>query len=298
MVEDVLEDNQGDSEVEDLTDDNGYLPLRVKRRYAKAKAVFEVGVWSSRSIDLLLSVMIGSMRDVRNSYPELRQDNENMRKELKKMGLDYADCLCGELSPESHEFRKRDGSLGITKGRLWHLHGFFRFREFIKAADVHSFLSPLWGKIHGSEVVNVKIETNFEKAIKYSVKDAVKHYSSGDNANKRLLMSRNWLPEGYREVNKVLTEWALYHGAKWNFDDDLDSFVNNEQYVAFAWEQKRDYVRRWCQGETILLDFRDYQVKIDGSRIIRGVEKVEEWALKHHYPFENELGKLADRYLS
>jgi hypothetical protein len=104
--------------------ENGYLPLRLRRRYAKAKVVFEVGVWAAKSIDLLFSVMMGSMAGVRNSYKELRQDNRDLRKALAKMGLEYADCFCGELSPESHQFRKRDGTLGMTVGSLWHLHGF------------------------------------------------------------------------------------------------------------------------------------------------------------------------------
>lgn len=268
------EGQRGAVEAEALTGDSGCLPLRVRRRYAKAKVVFEVGVWSAKSIDLLLSIMIGSMAEVRNSYPELRQDNENMRKELKKMGLDYADCFCGELSPQSHEFRKRDGSIGVTVGNLWHLHGFFRLKEFMRLADLHSVLSPLWGKIHGSEVVNVKIETDFKKAIKYSVKDAVKGYCGAESQGRRLLMSRDWLPAGYRAVDKVLTQWALYHGAKWNFDDDLDSFANVGEYVAYAWEQKRDYMRRWCQGESIVLDFSGYRVKLDGAGIIKSVSKV------------------------
>lgn len=256
-----------------LADDDGYLPLRLRRRYARAKAVFEVGVWSARSIDLLFSIMIGSMADVRNSYVELRQDNLNMRKALKKMGLEYADCFCGEVSPDSHQFTRRDGTMGVTVGSLWHLHGFFRFSEDIKAADLHSVLSPLWGKIHGSEVVNVKIETDFKKAIKYSVKDAVKGYCQDGSQGRRLLMSDDWLPPGYRKVDKVLTRWALYHGANWKFDDDLDSFADG-QYLAYAWELRREYLERWCGGKAIMLDFGDYHVYIDGESIFRSVRKV------------------------
>jgi hypothetical protein len=281
---DVVEKRMIEAQAEELTpglgdvlpEDAGYLPLRLRRRYAKAKCVFEAGVWSARSVDLLLSIMIGSAAGVRNSYAELREDNRELRRQLAKLGLEYADCFCGELSPESHQFTKRDGTLGITVGSLWHLHGFARFSEPIKAVDLHSVLSPLWGKIHGSEVVNVKVETDFEKAIKYSVKDAVKGYCSDGSSGRRLLMSRNWLPAGYRAVDKVLTQWALAHGANWRFDDDLDSFQG--EYIPYAWGQKRDYVRRWCEGETLLLDFGDYRVYIDGARILRSVGKLEGWS--------------------
>jgi hypothetical protein len=256
------------------SEDAGYLPRRVRRRYAKANAVFEVGVWSATSVDLLLCIMMGSMAGCRNSYVELREDNRDLRKALARMGLEYADCFCGELSPESHQFRKRDGTLGVTVGSLWHLHGFFRFDEFMKAADLHSVLSPLWGKLHGSEVVDVKIETDFKKAIKYSVKDAVKGYCGAESQGRRLLRSDNWLPPGYRAVDKVLTDWAVFHGANWRFDDDLDSYQGEGEYIAYAWEIKRDYMRQWCQGEFISLDFGDYHVYIDGARIIRSVRKV------------------------
>jgi len=250
----------------------GYLPLRARRRYAKAKCVFEAGVWSARSVDLILSIMMGSMAGVRNSYVELREDNRDLRKALAKMGAEYADCFCGELSPESHQFTKRDGTLGVTVGELWHLHGFFRFKESIRAADIHSVLSPLWGKLHGSEVVNVKVETDFKKAIKYSVKDAVKGYCGAESQGRRLLMSRDWLPPGYRAVDRVLSQWALYHGGNWKYDEDFGGYQGGD-YIAYAWEQKRDYLWRWCQGEVLWLDFGDYSVYIEGAKIIRSVRK-------------------------
>jgi hypothetical protein len=275
-VKKVEVDELNDGVAAVLSEGDGYLPLRVRRRYAKAKAVFEAGIWAARKVEFLFSIMIGSMAGVRNSYVELRQDNRNMRKELAKMGLEYADCFCGELSPDSHEFRKRDGTIGVTAGNLWHLHGFFRFAEFIEAADLHSVLSPLWGKIHGSEVVNVKVETDFKKAIKYSVKDAVKHYCSEDNVLKRLLMSSGWLPRGYREVDKVLNRWALLHRYDWENEESMpdQGYAPRLEYIPYVWEQKRDYVRRWCQGESIMLDFGDYYVYIDGERIIKSVGKV------------------------
>lgn len=262
------EDNKDVLVDDDLLDESGYLPLRLRRRYAKAKVIFEVGVWTAKSVDLLFGIMIGSMAGVRNTYVELREDNRDLRKALAKMGLVYADCFCGELSPDSHEFRKRDGTMGVTAGNLWHLHGFMRFGEVMRASDLHSVLSPLWGKIHGSDVVDVKVLYDVKKVIKYSVKDAVKGYCNDGSQGRRLLMSDNWLPPGYRKVDKLLTHWALYHGANWQPDDDFDEY-RRRSYVAYAWDIRRDYLMRWCRGEFITLDFVDYRVYIDGSKIYR-----------------------------
>jgi len=241
-----------------------YRPLAVRRRYAKAKSAFEVGVWHAKSMDLLLGIMVGSMPDVKNSYVELVRDGRNLRIELKRMGLKYEDCFCGELSPESHAFMKRDGTPGVTVGELWHEHGFMRFDEFIKAGDLHSVLSPLWGKIHGSQVVDVKVLTDVARVIKYNVKDAVKNYLSDEHCRKHLLKSRGWLPAGYREVDRVLSRWALAHR-----DDSWDG-VGEEplcEYVADVWAVKREYLRLWCGGETLHLNFGSYRVVVMGDKI-------------------------------
>ena len=250
---------------------SGYLSRNIRRRYAKANSVFEVGVWSAKSLDNLFGLMIGSMDGVRNSYDELRLDNRRLRFELKGLGLKYSDCLCGELSPESHEFTKRDGSAGITAGSLWHAHGFVKLDERMEARDLHSVLSPLWGKIHGSQVVDVKIIYNEDKAIKYSVKDAVKKYLSNDHYNKRLFQSRGWLPEGYRKVDKIMTKWALCH-CRDDYDEGLLPYSGEKpmlDFVPMVWEVKRDFLKRWCRGESVRLDLGDYKVYIIGESITK-----------------------------
>lgn len=250
---------------------SGCLPIGVRRRYAKAKSVFEVGIWSAKSLDCLFGVMLGSMSEVRNSYDELRLDNRRLRFELKGLGLVYADCLCGELNPESHEFTKRDGSAGITAGSLWHAHGFVKLDERMEARDLHSVLSPLWGKIHGSQVVDVKIIYDGDKAIKYAVKDAVKKYLSDDHLNKRLFQSRKWLPEGYRKVDKVMTKWALLHRFDWEAEDSEpdQGYSPRLEFVPMVWEVKRDFLKRWCRGESVSLDLGDYKVYIIGESITK-----------------------------
>ena len=262
VKEDVAE---GEGEV------SGYLPINIRRRYAKAKSVFEVGIWSAKSLDCLFGVMLGSMSEVRNEYNLLRLDNRRLRFELKALGLVYADCLCGELSPESHEFIKRDGSMGITTGSLWHDHGFMKFDEPIEARDLHSVLSPLWGKIHGSEVVDVKIIYDEDKAIKYAVKDAVKKYLSNDHYNKRLFQSRGWLPEGYRKVDKIMTKWALLHRFDWATEESEpdQGYEPRLDFIPFVWEVKRDFLKRWCRGESVSLDLGDYKVYIIGESITK-----------------------------
>jgi hypothetical protein len=274
MEEDVLEeleDNQENESSGDVQLEGGYLPLKVRRRYAKAVKTFEAGIWYAGSVELLLKVMVGSMPGVRNTYPELRQDNEDLRKQLRKMGLEYADCGCAELSPESHEFVKRDGTIGMTVGKLWHIHSIWRFREFMRYSDLHSVLSPLWGKMHGSEVVDVVDVQSIEKAVKYAVKDAVKNYCSEDHQSKRLFRSKDWLPPGCRDVEKLLNHWALYHGANWRLDDDLDSFTGGE-YIAHAWDIRNDLFRRWCCCESVTLDMADCNLIIKGD-VVREVKK-------------------------
>jgi hypothetical protein len=263
VVEKDIAEDEGAGEVA------GYLPKNVRRRYAKAKSVFEVGIWSAKSLDCLFGVMLGSMNEVRNSYDELRLDNRRLRFELKGLGLVYADCLCPELSPESHEFTKRDGSTGITAGSLWHSHGFMKFDERIGARDLHSVLSPLWGKIHGSQVVDVKIIYDEDKAIKYAVKDAVKNYLSDDRMKKRLFKSSGWLPEGYRKVDKMLTKWALVHRFDWDTEDSMPDkgYGPRLDFVPMVWEVRRDFLKRWCRGESISLDLGDYKVYIIGESI-------------------------------
>jgi len=246
------------------------LSLKIRRKYAKAKAVFEVGIWSAGSLDLLFSIMLGSMTDVRNSYDELKRDNRKLKYELDRMGLKYYSCFCPELSPDSHEFTKRDGSKGVTAGLLWHIHGFFKFEDYIGAADLHSVLSPLWGKIHGSQVVDVKVVHNEEKAIKYMVKDAVKMYLSDDYGNKRLFVSRGWFPPGYRDVNKVLNNWALKHQFDWEneeYSEPDQGYGQRLEFIPSVWEIKREYLKAWCKGEVLSLDFGDSKVYILGKEI-------------------------------
>ncbi len=249
------------------------FPKDSRRRYAKAVSVFEIGIWSVESLEQLFGIMLGSMDGVRNSYEELKRDNARMRLELGRLGLVYSSCFCPELSPLSHVFVKRDGSEGFAVGNLWHLHGFFKVEGDIKAGDLHSVLSPVFGKIHGSQVVDVKVVYNEKQAIKYAVKDAVKNFATedGEVSRKRLFVSRRWLPAGFRTVNKCLNQWALLHRTDWEDDDVLDAnkgYVGERlEYVPFVWDVKREYLKMWCKGEVLSLDFGDKHVEIIGKYI-------------------------------
>ena len=162
-------------------------------------------------------------------------------------------------------------SRGVTAGSLWHAHGFVKLVERMEARDLHSVLSPLWGKIHGSQVVDVKIIYDEVKTIKYSVKDAVKKYLSDDHYNKRLFQSRGWLPEGYRKVDKLMTKWALLHTFDWDIEESEpdQGYEPRLDYIPFVWEVKRDYLKRWCRGESVSLDLGDYKVYILGESITK-----------------------------
>lgn len=256
------------NEFEEPVPESNRIQKNARRRYAKTTSLFEVGVWSAKSMEHLLFVMLGSMDGIRNSYNELGLDNRRLRYELENMGLAYADNLCGALSPDSHEFTKRDGTLGVTVGNLWHNHGFMKFPEIVVAKDLHSVLSPLWGNIHGSQVVDVKIVYDEAKAIKYCVKEAMKDFLREERANRRLFMSRDWLPEEYRKVDKLLNVWALYHGANWNLDDDFSTYGVGE-YIPYCWLVKRELLRDWCHGESLDLDMGDYVLYITGCEILK-----------------------------
>ena len=250
------------------------LPLSERRRYAKAKSIFEVGVWAVESMDLILGVDLTTKADYRNSWELLRRDNRRLRYELPgACGIEYEDCFCSELTPEGHEYMRRAGTVGMTVGNLFHLHGFMKLEKPIGAVDMHSILSPLWEKIHGSKVVWVQDLYNIEGIMAYNVKHAVKHYADLGSANRRLLKSDGWLPPGYRSVDKVLNKWALAHLYDWENVEDFapgTEGMEHDEYIPYVWDIKREYLRKWCFGERVLLQFNHGYCLIEGTRIYDG----------------------------
>jgi hypothetical protein len=257
------------TEYDDLFEQNRRYLIHVgKKRYAQAILKIVAGVVSAPDLSRVFGVMMGSMPNVRNDYVLFRSDHGNLRRDLRKMGLEFSDCLSGELSPESHEYTKRDGSLGVTAGLCWHGHGVMKVQQPIKRADLWSILCPMWGKIHGSEIVDVKIIDSVKRVTEYIVKDIIKNYLTPENRNHRLLMSDGYLPYGFRDVDKFLTHWAIWHGAGWS----PESVLSNQrewligEYIPFCWNVKREYLLMWCKGESFELEYKGKLYWIEGGK--------------------------------
>ena len=84
-------------------------------------------------------------------------------------------------------------------------------------------------------------------------------------------MSRNWLPEGYRKVDKELTKWALLHRFDWEVEgsEPDQGYVPRLDFIPEVWDVKRDFLKRWCRGESVDLDLGDYKVYIVGDSVTK-----------------------------
>lgn len=242
---------------EGLPIDTG-LDLRDRRRYARGKRCFELGVWG-RDFGLLKGVELTTKLGCRNEWQYMRQDINNLRIKIRKEDWFDADCFCAEWSP---------------KNRLIHLHGFHRLLRPMVSGKLHSILSEYWDLVHGAKVVWVQDIYSFEGLMAYNVKHALKNYNAEEFKYIRMLKTKNWLPVNWREVLKVMVRWALEHRAKWgiedidNLDDDVFGRSVLDSYVYQAWDVMNDYIRRWCSDENIILDFVTGDVRIYGREII------------------------------
>lgn len=167
-------------------DGNRQLSRKLRRKYAKAKQAFELGIWCSEDIDLVKGFTVTTAMNTftkkgrsRNTWSQLVQDWRNMRKALRKAGILAEDCSCVEISPVNH---------------LLHMHGFFRLQAPYYAADLHKMVSEHWEKIHGAKVVWIKDLWDVDGAVKYDVKHAVKNYLAEGYNSMRLIKSKGWWP--------------------------------------------------------------------------------------------------------
>lgn len=227
------------------------LPVKEKKCYAKAKRTFELGLWG-HPLNLIKGVELTTKGDCKNNWKDMKQDNENLRKKLRREGIISEDCFCAEVSP---------------KHRLLHLHGFYRLREPMSAVQLHSKLSKYWEAIHGARVVWVQDIYSAEGLMKYNVKHALKNYSNMEFGNMRLLKSKGWLPLGWKAVLRVLVKWALAHGAQWDFETDNMENYHLQDYIPYGWEVMRELLWRWCNDETVTLSFETGLVVIADGQI-------------------------------
>lgn len=250
------------------------LPRPLRKRWAKAKRNFEVGLWGV-DVSRCVGVTFTTRRDAvsrtgisRNTWRCIREDNRMLRLVLRKWGLEFEDCLVGEVSP----------------GGLLHLHGFYRFSEssceLVLNGWLHEMISTAWGVIHDSPVVWVEEIYWAKGMMNYDVKHALKNYM-GENGevyeglgltSRRILKSRGWLPKGVRAAEREIVRWAM-SVRDW-CDDEEDELEDKRilpPYVPFKWQIANDLLWRWCNGETVDFDIGDILVVINGDKINRGL---------------------------
>jgi hypothetical protein len=248
------------------------LSRNLKRRYAKALQTFELGLYGvepERIKCVTLTTWSDAMmkrkgeKDIsRNNWKQIVKDNNFLKIAMAKDGFPYRYCFCGEISP---------------KNKLIHLHGFMVFEKSYDYALIHEKLSKHWKRIHDSEIVWVKDMWDTRGAIAYDCKHAVKNhvgetfiYSDSGRMLRMILKSRDWFPPGCMEMLKTLRRWT---SEKVDFIPEDEDEVTEEywgrEYMPFKWEMMKDYLRRWCEGEELLLYMKDWVLLIQGDKIIK-----------------------------
>ena len=246
------------------------LPMALKRIWARAMWKFEFGL-SGVDPGLVKCVTLTTNSHavmkwgndggkMRNDWKQVVRDNRNLRIRMANDGLAYRDCFCGEISP---------------KNSLIHLHGFMIFEKEYSYADIHERLSFHWGHIHGSEVVWVKDMWDNKGAVAYDCKHAIKNYVSAERFKfgdrpPRLLMSRDWMPKGWRqaecEINRAASEVV-------DFLPDKDHLVTEEyyshRYVPNKWKKAKQLKLDWKAGKPVILDREGFKVLLLGENVLR-----------------------------
>jgi len=96
-------------------------------------------------------------------------------------------------------------------------------------------------------------------------KDIIKNHLAFENRTHRLLMSDGYLPDGFRDVDKFLTQWAVWNGAGWPPDSDFKDYALGE-YIPFCWQVKRAYLLMWCKGESFEVEYKGKLYYIEGGK--------------------------------
>lgn len=235
------------------------LTCREKKKYAVINGKMEAGIWG-QDLNCVKDVELTTRAGHRDTWEDMLHDNQQLKYLLRKReDIYYESIFSSEVTPLARAYVAKGGVEKRTVGGLIHLHGFAKLDKPMKAVDLHSILSPLWKHCHGAPVVWVKDLYNFEGAKKYNIKHAVKDAYVAGQFGRRLLMSRGWLPVGYRAFMKLMVRWYLQH----RYDIEEGSYIPfsygsySLEYVPYAREVLNDYIWRWCNGEVIHLDFGD-----------------------------------------
>lgn len=254
------------------------LSVNLKKKYARAKRQFELGLWGV-NCDCVYAVTLttwseavmvagDSAGESRNNWNQMVKDNRQLRFKMRKLGYDYEDSWCCEISPVNH---------------LLHLHGFIKFNQPLKDIEFNgvklseaSFriaLSETWEKVHRSKIVYVEPLWDSKHCVNYDVKHAVKNYISEGFNSMRILRSKGWLPSGWKIAVKAVTRWAM-DKVDWlpeDGEEPVEEYFSHE-YIWHKWEVAADYLRQWCEGKSVELDISGgVTIWLNGNEIIEGV---------------------------
>lgn len=178
--------------IEDEDDDSwskewkSTVDKRLKKKYARAMEKFRWGIWG-QDMNMIVEIVLTTKEGVKNSWKDIVRDNRHLREGMRKDGYKYDDCLCGEVTP--------------LKG-LHHLHGLVRFREKVDLYEFNRKLSERWELYHGAKIVYVSPVYYLKGLLNYNVKHILKNYVENPFSRVRILRSKGWLPEGYKEDRK------------------------------------------------------------------------------------------------
>lgn len=250
-------------------ENNNVLGIKLRRCYAKSNEKMRLGIYATEEIEMLkcvtLTTALGSVTKSgrsRNEWRRLQLDLSHLKQWLLNEGYVIEYCLCCEVAPENG---------------LLHLHGFFRLLTYVDSAKFHDVLSEGWQACHGAYVVWVQDVYNEKGAMKYMVKHSLKNYLRADIKRKRLLVSRHWLPSGWSKALKMMKRWGC-SVVDWLPEDgeEVSDLYYEKEFVFDKWGVVNDLERRWCKGEEIILQSREYILMLWGTRIYQAEINDEE----------------------
>lgn len=189
------------------------------RRYARGINRVMSGIWG-RELSKFRECTLTTREGDDNTWYRMRKDIAKLIARLKTRGIVVEYCFSPEVSPKSG---------------LLHVHGFIYMRK--GSIELYE-LQALWKDIHGASQVTMKEARSHKAVCKYMVKHMLKEYVEDIGFKGKLLLSRKWLPLGWKQVREHLVKWAM---------DRVYSFGEG------IWAIMNKMYEDWCKGETIML---------------------------------------------
>lgn len=191
------------------------------RRYARLCHRVESGVLG-RNPEEIRRVVLTTRKGDDNSWPTMCKHLKLLKNQLKYKSIDMEYIFAPHVSDES-------GLLHLD-GLMWERSGSLMVSE----------LQVMWNNIHGAIIVyykEFKEPGKLGNLVRYIVSHMFKDYEKIIGFKGRVLVSRGWMPVGWQEVDKILTQHALESLA---YLGDV------------AWIVKNDMYRRWLNGERLM----------------------------------------------